>query len=88
MLVIGKSPAILAERARLAAATCFRAQQVAVRTASFISSAGTIIANPLGKEVDDFPGNSYLEAMEDECLAVSAAVERCHPRSTMLKKQK
>jgi len=49
---------------------------------------GTVIANPLGKEVDDFPGNSYLEAMEDECLAVSAAVERCHPRSTLLKKQK
>ena len=36
---------------------------------------GTVIAMPLGDDVDDFPSGTYLENLEDECESVSAAVE-------------
>merc|ERR1719230_360478 len=49
---------------------------------------GSVIANPLGHEADDFPGGSYLEEVEDECLAMGAAVEACHPSSYVMKKPK
>ena len=49
---------------------------------------GTVIANPLGDDQDDFPSGSYLEEMEDECLAVGAAVEAFHPANMMRQKPK
>ena len=36
---------------------------------------GTVIAMPLGDDVDDFPSGTYLENLEDECESVGAAVE-------------
>lgn len=36
---------------------------------------GTIIANPMGTDEDDFPGGAFLECLEDECLAPGAATE-------------
>ena len=47
-----------------------------------------MIANPLGDDQDDFPSGSYLEEMEDECLAVGAAVEAFHPANMMRQKPK
>ena len=31
---------------------------------------------PLGDDEDDFPSGSFLERMEDDCLAPAAAIER------------
>mmetsp|Transcript_48866 Transcript_48866/g.135574 ORF Transcript_48866/g.135574 Transcript_48866/m.135574 type:complete len:160 (-) Transcript_48866:355-834(-) len=47
---------------------------------------GSVIANPLGTEADDFPSSRYLEEMEDEGLAVSEGIVAYHPSSTMIKK--
>ena len=47
-----------------------------------------MIANPLGDDQDDFPSGSYLEEIEDECLAVGAAVEAFHPANMMRQKPK
>ena len=49
---------------------------------------GTVIANPLGDDPDDFPSACYLEEMEDECLAVDAALEAYHPRDLLMQKKK
>lgn len=49
---------------------------------------GTVIANPLGDDADDFPMGAYLEELEDECLAISFATESFHPKSLMLQKKK
>jgi len=49
---------------------------------------GTVIANPLGDEADDFPSGSYMEELEDECLAVAAAIESFHPSKMVRQKVK
>lgn len=37
---------------------------------------GTVIAMPLGNDVDDFPAGTFVENLEDECASVGAAIER------------
>ena len=58
------------------------------RRPPFYPRLGTVIANPLGDDQDDFPSGSYLEEIEDECLAVGAAVEAFHPANMMRRKPK
>jgi len=36
---------------------------------------GTVIAMPLGDDEDDFPAGSFVERMEDECMATAVAIE-------------
>ena len=40
---------------------------------------GSVIAMPLGDDDDDFPAGSFLEHLEDDCLAPGAAIEQMHP---------
>ena len=48
---------------------------------------GSVIAQPLGDDEDDFPAGAFLEALEDECLAPGAALEQYHPVSSLTKKE-
>ena len=50
---------------------------------------GTVIAMPLGNDLDDYPAGTFFENLEDECATVGAAVESCsHPTSKMIKAEK
>ena len=40
---------------------------------------GSVIAMPLGDDEDDFPAGSFIESLEDECLAPGSAIEQYHP---------
>jgi len=47
---------------------------------------GTVIANPMGDDEDDFPAGSFLEGLEDEALCYGSANELMHPASKLQKK--
>ena len=40
---------------------------------------GSVIAMPLGDDEDDFPAGSFIESLEDACLAPGSAIEQYHP---------
>jgi len=47
---------------------------------------GHVISMPLGDDDDDFPAGSFIEDLEDDCLACGAALEQFHPASLLTKK--
>ena len=48
---------------------------------------GTIIALPMGDDMDDFPAGAFIEGLEEETLADGAALEAFHPASKLLTKK-
>ena len=47
---------------------------------------GSVIANPLGDDAEDFPSTMFLEEFEDEVLAVATAVEQFDPSKILTQK--
>ena len=63
-----------------------RASLPRLLTDPLAAAVGTVIANPMGDDEDDFPAGTFLEGLEDEALCYGNANELVHPASKLQKK--